>query len=456
MGLAGRKPCQPFSLRAPRGKGPGMSENKSILLIVAGGIAAYKSLELVRLIRRQNIDVRAVMTKSAHEFITPLSLGAITGERIYGDMFSLDEESDIGHIQLSRQSDLIVICPATANILAKMAGGIADDLATTVLLATDKPVLAVPAMNVRMWEHPATQRNLAQLKADGIDVMQPDSGGMACGEFGPGRLPEPPDIAARICALLGTPFDPALTKGNAPGTVPANPASEGALGAQPDFAPARHRPLYGKHILVTAGPTREPIDPVRYIANRSSGRQGFAIAQAAAQAGADVTLIAGPVNLATPPGVIRIDVESARDMQAEVEKALPADVAIMVAAVADWRAADASQQKIKKQKDDSPAPLVLTNNPDILAGLAQHKQRPALLIGFAAETQKLIEHAQAKLENKGCDWIVANDVSGDVMGGANNAVTLVTAGGHEAWDDAPKAVVARKLVERIAEQIGGS
>lgn len=426
-------------------------QDKSILLIVSGGIAAYKSLELVRLLRRQNIAVRAVMTKSAHEFITPLSLGAITGDRVYGDMFSLDEENDIGHIQLSRQSDLIVICPATANILAKMAGGIADDLATTVLLATDKPVLAVPAMNVRMWEHAATQRNLEQLRRDGIEVMQPDSGGMACGEFGPGRLPEPPDIAAKICAMLEAPFDPSLTAGNAPDTIPAN----SALDAQPDFAPAEHRPLYGKHIVVTAGPTREAIDPVRYIANRSSGRQGFAIAQAAAEAGAQVTLISGPVHLTTPAGVVRIDVESAREMQAEVEKALPADAAIMVAAVADWRAADSAEQKIKKKKGAAPAPLSLTLNPDILAELAKHEQRPSLLIGFAAETEKLIEHATAKLAKKGCDWIVANDVSGDVMGGTHNAVTLVTSDGHEAWDDAPKAVVARKLMERIADKLKG-
>jgi len=432
-----------------------MAENKSILLIVSGGIAAYKSLELVRLLRRQNIAVRAVMTKSAHEFVTPLSLGVVTEDHVYGDMFNLKEESEIGHIQLSRQADLIVICPATANMLAKMAGGIADDLATTILLATDKPVLAVPAMNVRMWNHPATQRNLDQLQADGIQVMQPDSGGMACGEFGPGRLPEPPEVAARICGLLDAPFDPALTSGRAPATL----SGEAALDAQPDFAPAQHRPLYGKHILVTAGPTREAIDPVRYIANRSSGRQGFAIAQAAAEAGASVTLIAGPVHLATPPGVIRMDVESALEMQAEVEKALPADAAIMVAAVADWRAADASEQKIKKKgsnkKDSAPASLTLVENPDILAQLAKHEQRPKLLVGFAAETEKLIEHAQAKLARKGCDWIVANDVSGDVMGGANNAVTLVSADGHEAWEDAPKVVVARKLIDKIATEFEG-
>jgi len=424
-----------------------MTESKSILLIVAGGIAAYKSLELVRLLRRQGISVRAVMTGSAHEFVTPLSLGVLTEDEVYGDMFNLKEEREIGHIQLSRQADMIVVCPATANILAKMAAGIADDLATTILLATDKPVLAVPAMNVRMWGHAATQRNLNQLRSDGVTVMQPDEGGMACGEFGPGRLPEPPDIAKTICELLAQPFDTALSSGRAPTTIAA-----AQLDAQPDFARPEHRPLYGKHVLVTAGPTREAIDPVRYIANRSSGRQGFAIAQAAADAGAEVTLIAGPVHLATPPGVIRIDVESALEMNAAVEKALPADVAIMVAAVADWRAAISAEEKIKK-KGDALAPLELIENPDILAGLAKHEARPGLLIGFAAETEKIVEHATAKLAKKGCDWIVANDVSGDVMGGTHNAVTLVTEDGHEAWDDAPKNVVARKLIENIIQKI---
>jgi phosphopantothenoylcysteine decarboxylase / phosphopantothenate---cysteine ligase len=408
---------------------------KSILLIVSGGIAAYKALELVRLLKRQGISVRAVMTKSAAEFVTPLSMGVMTEDHVYGDMFDLKEEREIGHIQLSRQADLIVICPATANILAKMAAGIADDLATTILLATDKPVLAVPAMNVRMWNHPATQRNLAQLAADGITVMAPDEGSMACGEFGPGRLPEPPVVAERICAMLGAGFDAALVSS--------------PLISQPDFAADAHRPLFGKHVLVTAGPTHEAIDPVRYIANRSSGRQGFAIAQAAAELGADVTLIAGPVHLVTPPGVIRIDVESAREMQAEVEKALPADVAIMVAAVADWRVDQVPEQKIKKS--GAPAPLTLTENPDILASLSVHKLRPELLIGFAAETEKIAEHAQAKLAKKGCDWIVANDVSGDVMGGANNAFHIVTSDGVENWGDSPKNMIARKLMEKVAD-----
>ena len=417
-------------------------ETKRILLIVSGGIAAYKSLELVRLLKRQGIAVRAVMTQSATEFVTPLSMGVMTEDQVYGDMFDLKEEREIGHIQLSRQADLIVICPATANILAKMAAGIADDLATTILLATDKPVLAVPAMNVRMWQHAATQRNLAQLRADGVTIMEPDSGAMACGEFGPGRLPEPPAIAERICAMLGHSFDSTLTAGRAPTT----------LEAQPDFADITHRPLFGKRVLVTAGPTHEAIDPVRYIANRSSGRQGFAIAAAAAEMGAEVTLIAGPVHLVTPPGVIRIDVETALEMQSEVEKALPSDVAIMVAAVADWRATEAPDQKIKKDGKGIP-PLTLTENPDILASLAHHKNRPGLLIGFAAETEKIVEHAQAKLAKKGCDWIVANDVSGDVMGGANNAFHIVTKDGVESWPDSPKDVIARKLMERVAHAL---
>lgn len=422
-----------------------MTEPKRVLLIVSGGIAAYKALELVRLLKRQCIAVRAVMTQSASEFVTTLSMGVMTEDQVYGDMFDLKEEREIGHIQLSRQADLIVICPATANILAKMAAGIADDLATTILLATDKPVLAVPAMNVRMWNHPATRRNLKQLRADGITIMDPDEGAMACGEFGPGRLPEPPAVAERICAMLGAAFDPKLTAGRAPTTVAA------ALESQPDFADIDHRPLFGKHILVTAGPTYEAIDPVRYIANRSSGRQGFAIAAAAAEMGADVTLVAGPVHLVTPPGVIRIDVESAREMQAEVEKALPAEVAILVAAVADWRAADVPGQKIKKDGKAIP-PLTLTENPDILASLAIHKQRPKLLIGFAAETEKIVEHATAKLAKKGCDWIVANDVSGDVMGGENNAFHVVTKEGVESWPDSPKDVIARKLMEKVADE----
>ncbi len=415
-----------------------------ILLIVAGGIAAYKSLELVRLLNRQGVAVRAVMTASAAEFVTPLSLGVMTGDHVYGAMFDLKEEREIGHIQLSRQADLIVICPATANILAKMAAGIADDLATTILLATDKPVLAVPAMNVRMWNHAATQRNLATLAADGITIMPPDEGGMACGEWGPGRLPEPPDVAARICAMLGHPFDPALTSGRA--------AAPAALADQPDFSAENHRPLYGKHVLVTAGPTHEPIDPVRYIANRSSGKQGFAIAAAAALAGAKVTLVAGPVELPTPAGVIRVDVETAAEMAAAVDAALPADAAIMVAAVADWRAATPATRKIKKS-GAAPAPLELAENPDILGLLAASPNRPRLLVGFAAETDNVIAHAQAKLARKGCDWIIANDVAADPMGGDANRVHIVTATGVDSWDRLPKDAVALKIMEKIADAL---
>jgi phosphopantothenoylcysteine decarboxylase/phosphopantothenate--cysteine ligase len=424
---------------------------KRVLLIVSGGIAAYKALELVRLLKRQGVAVRAVMTKSAAEFVTPLSMGVMTEDQVYGDMFDLKEEREIGHIQLSRQADLVVICPATANILAKMAAGIADDLATTILLATDKPVLAVPAMNVRMWNHPATQRNLAQLRADGVHIMNPDEGAMACGEFGPGRLPEPPAVAEQICSMLGVPFNTQLASGRSPTTMP----SATPLTAQPDFADVDHRPLFGKRVLVTAGPTHEAIDPVRYIANRSSGRQGFAIAAAAADLGAEVTLIAGPVHLPTPPGVLRIDIETALEMQAEVEKALPVDAAIMVAAVADWRAAQAPDQKIKKDGHAIP-PLALTENPDILASLAMHKQRPKLVIGFAAETENIIAHAQAKLAKKGCDWIVANDVSGDVMGGENNAFHIVTKAGVDSWLESPKDVIARKLMEKVADELAKS
>lgn len=407
--------------------------SKRILLIVGGGIAAYKSAELIRLIRKAGHDVRCVLTKGGAKFVTPLTLGALSEDKVYIDLFDLKDEAEMGHIQLSRQADLLVVCPATADLLAKMHAGIADDLATTLLLATDKPVLAVPAMNVRMWQHVATRRNVAALRADGVHVIDPDSGEMACGEYGPGRLPETERIMGEIAHLLSA--------------VPPD------MGAQPDFSIPAHRPLFGKHVLITAGPTYEAIDPVRYIANRSSGRQGFAIAQAAAELGANVTLVTGPVSLATPPGVIRIDVESAREMLAEVEKTLPADVAILVAAVADWRAADESTQKIKKDGKAIP-PLALTENPDILATLAKHKKRPGLLIGFAAETEKIVEHAKAKLAKKGCDWIVANDVSGDVMGGANNAFHIVTKDGVESWPESPKDVIARKLMEQVADAVG--
>ena len=380
------------------------------------------------------MSVRCVITKGGQQFVTPMTLAALSENEVFTELFDLKNESEMGHIQLSREADLVVVCPATADLLAKMNAGIADDLATTLLLATDKHVLAVPAMNVRMWSHAATRRNVEQLRADGVNVMEPDAGEMACGEFGPGRLPEPERIFAEIEHQLSLADDDTL------------------LATQPDFSAGKHRPLYGKRVLVTAGPTREAIDPVRYIANRSSGRQGFAIAAAAADLGAETVLIAGPVHLVTPPGVVRIDVETAIEMQAEVDKALPADVAIMVAAVADYRAADVKEQKIKK-KGEAPAPLALTENPDILAALAVHKQRPSLLIGFAAETEKIIEHATAKLAKKGCDWIIANDVSGDVMGGENNAFHVVTKDGVESWPDSPKDVIARKLMEKIADVV---
>ena len=406
-----------------------------ILLIVGGGIAAYKSIELVRLLRKTGYVVRCVLTRAGAQFVTPLTLAALSENKVYTDLFDLKDEVEMGHIQLSREADLVVVAPATADLLAKMAGGIADDLATTLLLATDKPVLAAPAMNVRMWLHPATQRNVATLRGDGVTVMEPDEGDMACGEYGPGRLPEPEAIFAAIEAAL------------------ANAPAPSILSGQPDFAPANHRPLHGRRILVTAGPTHEPIDPVRYIANRSSGKQGFAIAAAAANAGAEVLLIAGPVPLPTPPGVIRVDVETAREMADEVRQGLPVDAAIMVAAVADWRAADPAEQKIKKDGSGAVPPLALAENPDILASVAKSPERPPLLIGFAAETNDVIAHAEAKLARKGCDWIVANDVSADPMGGESNRVHIVSKDGVDSWDRLPKAAVARKLMEKIADEL---
>ena len=409
--------------------------NPRILLIIGGGIAAYKSIELVRLLRKAGYVVRCVITRAGEQFVTPLTLAALSENKVYTNLFDLKDEVDMGHIQLSREADLVVVAPATADLLAKMAAGIADDLATTLLLATDKPVLAAPAMNVRMWLHAATQRNVATLRGDGVTVMAPDEGEMACGEFGPGRLPEPAAIKDAIDAALAA--APAFT----------------AMVGQPDFAPANHRPLYGRRILITAGPTHEPIDPVRYIANRSSGKQGFAIAAAAAEAGAEVLLIAGPVELPTPPGVIRVDVETAVEMAAEVQQGLPVDAAIMVAAVADWRAADPAGQKIKKDGSGAVPPLALTENPDILAGVAKSAERPTLLIGFAAETNDVIAHAQAKLARKGCDWIVANDVAADPMGGESNRVHIVSKDGIDSWDRLPKAAVARKLMEKIADEL---
>ena len=433
-----------------------------ILLIIGGGIAAYKSIELVRLLRKAGMVVRCVITRAGEQFVTPLTLAALSENKVYTSLFDLKDEVEMGHIQLSREADLVVVAPATADLMARMANGIADDLATTLLLATDKPVLAAPAMNVRMWLHAATRRNVATLRGDGVTVMEPDEGEMACGEYGPGRLPEPEAILAAIREALKKPlpFRGGVGVGavglGSPSTAPTpgpSPEGEGGLKAQPDFAPANHRPLFGRRLLITAGPTHEPIDPVRYIANRSSGKQGFAVAAAAAEAGAEVLLIAGPVELPTPPGVIRVDVETAREMADEVEKALPVDAAIMVAAVADWRAADTAVQKIKKDGSGAVPPLALAENPDILAGLAKSKDRPPLLIGFAAETNDVIAHAQAKLARKGCDWIVANDVSADPMGGESNRVHIVTPDGVDSWDRLPKDAVARKLMEKIADDL---
>ncbi|MDO9368757.1 MAG: bifunctional phosphopantothenoylcysteine decarboxylase/phosphopantothenate synthase [Sphingopyxis sp.] len=412
-----------------------------ILLIIGGGIAAYKAIELVRLLRKAGYVVRCVITRAGEQFVTPLTLAALSENKVYTSLFDLKDEVEMGHIQLSREADLVVVAPATADLLAKMAGGIADDLATTLLLATDKPVLAAPAMNVRMWLHAATQRNIATLRGDGVTVMEPDEGEMACGEYGPGRLPEPAAIKDAIDRALA----------NAPAPVPLT--APATLTGQPDFAGENHRPLFGRRILITAGPTHEPIDPVRYIANRSSGKQGFAIAAAAAEAGAEVLLIAGPVPLPTPPGVIRVDVETAVEMAAEVQQGLPVDAAIMVAAVADWRAADPAGQKIKKDGSGVVPPLALAENPDILAGLARSAERPPLLIGFAAETNDVITHAQAKLVRKGCDWIVANDVAADPMGGESNRVHIISKDGVDSWDRLPKDAVARKLMEKIADEL---
>ena len=554
------------------GKGP------RILLVVGGGIAAYKACELVRLIRKGGGEVTCVLTRGGQQFVTPMALAALSENQVYTNLFDLKNEAEMGHIQLSREADLVVVCPATADLLAKMATGIADDLATTLILATDKPVLAVPAMNVRMWEHEATQRNVAMLAAAGVTVLHPDEGPMACGEFGYGRLPEPEAIWRAIAAQLGIALpEPApeqerisaadrqaieveaLEPEDEEGEEETAPASAGGLGGllariiprstakrshedieaeyadlpepgegddeasgedplpeepAPEFAPdlggpllakkgkasaappvdagainhqvdprksaperldpvspvevetvlgevpdgsdfdlpADHRPLAGRHVLVTAGPTWEAIDPVRYIANRSSGKQGFAVAAAAAALGARVTLVAGPVSLRTPAGVTRIDVESAEDMSRAVKTALPADVAVMVAAVADWRPKEYRDEKIKKRGSAPPA-LMLTENPDILTNVASSSKRPELVIGFAAETENVLDNAKAKRKRKGCDWIVANDVSGDVMGGDLNRVHIVSAAGVETLEEMPKSAVAMALAERIADSL---
>lgn len=488
-----------------------------ILLVVGGGIAAYKSCELVRQIRKEGGEVTCVLTEGGAHFVTPMALAALSEKPVYTTLWNLKNEAEMGHIQLSREADLVVVCPATADLMAKMAAGIADDLATTMLLATDKPVMAVPAMNVRMWQHAATTRNVQTLRDAGVDVMEPDEGTMACGEYGPGRLPDPLAIWQRIAWALGLgPVEVAplpgsdflggqariaqpehddsdgLALGGLTGEMVARsgrqPATFGTdrsvshedLGFTPEEAALAARkgeargapatdpdalhlvrgplteplsgPLSGRHVLITAGPTWEPIDPVRYIANRSSGKQGFAIAAAAAEAGARVTLVAGPVHLPTPPGVDRVDVESALQMAEAVRRALPADIAVMVAAVADWRVAQAADQKLKKRGSEPPA-LLLTENPDILATLATGPNRPPLVIGFAAETQDVIRYATEKRKRKGADWIIANDVSGDVMGGDVNAVHIVRADDVISLPEMPKEDVARALVERFADAL---
>jgi phosphopantothenoylcysteine decarboxylase/phosphopantothenate--cysteine ligase len=541
--------------------------NKRILLIVGGGIAAYKSCELIRLLRGAGADVTCVLTEGGAKFITALTLAALSENQVHTTLWDLKNEVEMGHIRLSREADLVVVCPASADLLAKMAGGMADDLATTLLLATDKPVVAVPAMNVRMWQHPATRRNVNWLAENGVIVMDPDEGPMACGEYGPGRLPEPPAILGLIRAVLGgngteesdeddLPELPGLeairayvendehegANGNAgsieaegfglgglsgslikrkapdtdgvesgdesqdpsflpdevpiPGTAAAKPmlaggfvlARKGAARSAPptdpdainhtvsssalppemlgdvandpyasDPWPITPGPLTGRHVLVTAGPTHEAIDPVRYLANRSSGKQGYAIAAAAARAGAKVTLVSGPVALATPRGVERIDTESARDMAAAVKNHLPADVAIMVAAVADWRTVSVAGRKMKKRGSAPPA-LMLTENPDILATVAGSPDRPLLLVGFAAETDDVLANATEKRRRKGADWIIANDVSGapgqSVMGGDANIVHIVSETGVESLPEMAKHLVAQAIVERIATALG--
>jgi phosphopantothenoylcysteine decarboxylase/phosphopantothenate--cysteine ligase len=407
-------------------------QGKRILLIVGGGIAAYKSLELVRRLKERGASVRAILTRGGAEFITPLSLSVLTEEKAFTDLFDLKDEAEIGHIRLSREADLLVVAPATADLLAKMAHGLADDLATAVLLATDKTVLAAPAMNVRMWEHPATRRNVASLRADGIAFVGPDKGEMACGEFGPGRMAEPQAILDAIERLLSG-------KEAAP-IVTATPL----------------RSLAGRRVLITSGPTHEPIDPVRYLANRSSGKQGHALARAAAALGAEVTLVSGPVALPDPAGVTVVKVDTAHEMLAATLTALPADIAICAAAVADWRAADEARQKLKKDQNRGETELKLVPNPDILATIAKPgSKRPRLVIGFAAETENLIENASAKRRAKGADWIVANDVwpGTGAMGGDRTQIHLVTAMGVEEWPPMSKDETAARLLSRAAAEL---
>ncbi|WP_439560689.1 bifunctional phosphopantothenoylcysteine decarboxylase/phosphopantothenate--cysteine ligase CoaBC [Roseinatronobacter sp.] len=395
-----------------------MLAGKHITLIISGGIAAYKALDLIRKLRGAGARVTPVLTRAGAEFVTPLSVAALAGEQVFQDLFDLKDEAEMGHIQLSRAADLLVVAPATADIMAKLAGGHADDLATTLLLATDKPVLLAPAMNVRMWEHAATQRNLAQLRADGIAITGPASGDMACGEYGPGRMAEPAEILGAIAEMLGP------------------------------------KPLKGKRILVTSGPTHEPIDPVRYIANRSSGAQGTAIASALRDLGADVIFVTGPASVPAPSGVQLIAVETAREMLQATLSALPVDAAVMAAAVADWRVENDFAQKIKKTAQGTPD-IIFSENPDILKTVSAHELRPALVIGFAAETENVVANATAKRARKGCDWIVANDVSAatGIMGGSENSVHLVTETGVEDWPRQPKTAVARELAARIAKAL---
>jgi phosphopantothenoylcysteine decarboxylase/phosphopantothenate--cysteine ligase len=401
-----------------REKGAKMLAGKRILLIIGGGIAAFKSLELIRRFQDAGASVTPVITRAGEEFVTPLSASALAGEKAYTDLFDLTDEAEMGHIELSRAADLIVVAPATADLMAKMAGGHANDLASTLLMATDKQVLIAPAMNVRMWEHAATQRNLGQLQGDGILVVGPDDGAMACGEFGPGRMAEVPQIVQAASA--------ALVDG----------------------------PLNGQHIIVTSGPTHEPIDPVRYIANRSSGAQGTAIADALLALGADVTFVTGPADVPPPAGARVVAVETARQMMAAVEAALPADAGVFAAAVADWAVENESGEKIKKGSGGLAA-LSFTENPDILATVSSMQGRPKLVVGFAAETEDVIENATAKRGRKRCDWILANDVSPEtgIMGGSENAVTLITADGADSWPRMGKDAVARKLADKIAEAL---
>jgi phosphopantothenoylcysteine decarboxylase / phosphopantothenate---cysteine ligase len=392
-------------------------KGRRILLIIGGGIAAYKTLELVRQVQERGGAVRAILTDAGAQFVTPLSVASLTADRVYQSLFDLTQESEMGHIVLSRSADLVVVAPATADLIAKMAGGIANDLATTALLATDKKVLIAPAMNVRMWEHAATQRNIATLRADGIATVGPNTGDLADGEHGPGRLAEPEEIVAAIESLL-----------------------------------VQDTRLSGLKALVTAGPTHEPIDPVRYIANRSSGKQGYAIASALADAGADTVLVSGPSEVAPPSRVKLVRVETARQMWTACEAQLPSDIAVCTAAVADWRPETAANSKLKKR--DAPRTIKLEENPDILAGISRHAARPRLVIGFAAETEDLIANASAKRVAKGCDWIVANDVSMGIMGSDKNRVHVITASGAEAWPELSKIDVARRLVSLIASSVG--